>query len=201
MRKVIAALTLFFFVASSFAQGRHVDTDGLTDVQRAKLYEYVAVEKEKNNKKNSGESIIPNAPPPEKLNVWVEAGVNLGKGLAEAAKQLGVAANEFVKTPVGMLTAGVILYKFIGKDLIKLVVGSTFLVVFGSTWIYFFRRICVVDRITYEEKPHPKNDKKILKSKETVFGDRWSRTSPETVFVFFVMAIAGSATGLGVIFL
>lgn len=40
----------------------------------------------------------------EKVERWVNVGTNIGKGLAGAAKELGVAVNDFSQTGVGQWT-------------------------------------------------------------------------------------------------
>ena len=46
------------------------------------------------------------------------------------AKDLNVAVNDFIKTPVGIITTGVIVYKFVGKDFITWLKDLLFLTMF-----------------------------------------------------------------------
>lgn len=66
-------------------------------------------------------------------------GKALGSGVASSAKELGVAVNEFAQTPVGKLTAGLVIYKVFGRDVIHLV--AAFICVFLGTGfsIYLLR--------------------------------------------------------------
>ena len=64
-------------------------------------------------------------PTPEKVDEWSEVGTKVARGLASAAKEAGVAVNEFSKTPVGMITSGIIIWKIMGKDIAQLVVAIT----------------------------------------------------------------------------
>lgn len=197
MKRILAvAVALFFSVSVFAARYESVEVEGLTEVQRAEVQKFIAVTKEQNSKKGSKELDVPYAPGTEKVNGWVDAGVSLGKGLAAAAKELGVAANEFVKTPVGKLTAAVVLYKFMGKDIIKLVSGFLFIVVFGSTWIYIFRRLCMIERIEYKQDV---KEGKVIKEKQIIYGEQWRRTPDGTVGMFFITALLIPGIGLLII--
>jgi len=55
------------------------------------------------------------------VSEWANVGTNLGKAMVSAAKEVGIATNEFVDTPIGKLTAGVVLWKVAGKDLLKII--------------------------------------------------------------------------------
>ena len=46
---------------------------------------------------------------------WVDLGTNVGAAAVSAAKQVGMAANDFVKTPLGKVTMGIVIYKVICK--------------------------------------------------------------------------------------
>lgn len=87
----------------------------------------------------------------EGVKEYVEIGEMIGKAFASTAKELGVAVNEFAETPVGKMTAGVIIWKLVGKDLIGFISGVVFFVILVSVWIYFFRRMCVIESIEYGE--------------------------------------------------
>lgn len=47
------------------------------------------------------------------LSNYAQVGKDIGLGIAEAAKQLGMAAAEFANTPAGMIAIGVIVWKVI----------------------------------------------------------------------------------------
>lgn len=51
---------------------------------------------------------------------WAELGKSIGVGMVSAAKEIGVAANQFIQTDVGKITAAVIIWKFMGEDAIRL---------------------------------------------------------------------------------
>lgn len=198
---------------------RNDSLDGLTESQRAKLLLDAATLKEQNarnaaaaraaaNKAAAPAAAIevlnklPDAPKVEKLSQWAQVGVDLGKGMVAVAKELGIAVNDFAKTPVGILTAAVIIYKLMGRDIIHYSVGFTFIVVFGTTWLYIFRRVCLMDRIEYTERLEEKapNKKVKLKNKTTIYGTKWKDTDGFTVIIFLASAIAIPAVGLQIMF-
>ena len=214
MKRILVGLLIFAFITSSFAshaQSPGVDVTGLSELQRAEIAKQAALLKEQNqqreiqakaNKEKHAQTVtaIVNNPPPqmEKLNDWANAGVQLGKALAAVAKELGVAVNDFATTPVGKMTAAVILYKFMGKEMIKLIVGSLFLMVAGSIWFYAFRRVCIIDEVIYSQEV---KEGKVINGKRIVYGEKWRRTGDGTIFMFFLNALIISAIGLGVIFI
>ena len=75
--------------------------DKLSETEKAAIVQQIA-------EKNSNNAPIVGNITPEKLDQFAQTGANIGKGLATAAKEIGVAVNEFVQTPVGILTVGLI---------------------------------------------------------------------------------------------
>lgn len=76
-----------------------------------------------------------------------------GKMIASTAREVGVATNEFVETPVGMLVAALIVWNYIGQDLVQLLFGSCIFVL----GLYFVSRVYknwIASEIVYDlEKP------------------------------------------------
>lgn len=64
------------------------------------------------------------------LSSYAQVGKDIGVGIAEAAKQLGIAAAEFANTPAGMIAIGVIVWKVILADMLT----SVFLFILGVVW-------------------------------------------------------------------
>ena len=84
---------------------------------------------------------------PEKVNQWIEIGSNIGKGLAGAAKELGVEVNTFVATPMGQLTIWLIVWHIMGATLIHFFGAFIFWIV-GFIGIWFIRNK-VLDKDKY----------------------------------------------------
>jgi len=70
-------------------------------------------------------------------------GVALGKSLNALVKELGVTINEFIKTPVGKLSAGVLLWKLVIYDVFILFLKIGALLVATSILVFSFMRFHV----------------------------------------------------------
>lgn len=150
--KKLAAVVLFLavmlnssysaLVVSAEQQVSRIDLSGLTEEQRADLVKQA----EQMRKQSSGDRIIDKITP-ENADAWVNLGKNMGLALAEVAKHLGVAADEFLKSSAGKITLALIVWKVMGNDLVHLMVGLGIFVVFLPLWVYFFRKMCVVKSV------------------------------------------------------
>ena len=67
----------------------------LTEAEKAEVIKIVA------DKASSKDSSVPVALTEDRVEKWVKIGSNIGQGLAGAAKEVGVAVNDFSQTPVG----------------------------------------------------------------------------------------------------
>ncbi len=76
-------------------------------------------------------------PTTEHIDQWVEVGDRIGKMLTSTAKELGVAANEFVHTPIGRVAFFVGLWYLFGNQVMHLTFGIIILLV----CMRFIRRI------------------------------------------------------------
>lgn len=86
----------------------------------------------------------------DEVQAWTDLGQNIGRATVGAAKEVGMAANEFAQTPLGIITTSIVVYKMIGEDILSLIFGSL-LILFGSTLgIYASRQGY---KRTYEYKP------------------------------------------------
>lgn len=88
----------------------------------------------------------------EELSKWGELGKGVGEALLSAARELGVAANDFARTPLGMVTTGIVVYKIIGRDLLKIIVGS---ILFTLGWVFGLRLMRHAKGITYTYQSIP----------------------------------------------
>lgn len=86
---------------------------------------------------------------------WGELGANMGKAMVAAAKEVGVASNEFAQTPLGKITVAIVVYKLIGQDVLGAVVGS-FIIILGICFsIFFFKSKTLFAReVKYEYVPY-----------------------------------------------
>jgi hypothetical protein len=63
---------------------------------------------------------------------------HLGAGLLNLAKQLGVEANVFVQSPVGMVSMGLLVYHVAGAAILKLTIGSAWFFLTMPLLVGFF---------------------------------------------------------------
>lgn len=139
---LLAALAFGVSVAHAGVQG--VNTNGLTDDQIAQLNQQAQSMK--------SDPAAVSSKVRKEAEAWGELGSNMGKAMVGAAKELGVAANEFAVTPLGTVVVGITAYKIVGRDLLGVIVGS-FILLFGYSvafWLFLTRRW---SNIQYEYKP------------------------------------------------
>lgn len=79
------------------------------------------------------------------------------------AQKVGFAVNEFVRTPVGLVVTGVIVYKAIGKDMIKLFFA-------GAMWIV----TCIVSAMFFRRRPRLVRTGVVYENTPVLFG-LWNR--------------------------
>lgn len=90
----------------------------------------------------------------EVVKEWATLGADFGHGLASTAHELGIEANAFVNTPVGRLTAAIIVWKLMGGALIHIFGGTLFAVIFFTVWLRLYRKQCVIKEVTYGAGGH-----------------------------------------------
>lgn len=151
-RAIVAALTVAAFnlsISSAVMAQSTVYTDGLTESQRAQVELEVAKMKEApKDTVNVSEGVRKEA------EEWGQLGSNMGKAIVSAAKEIGVAANEFAQTPLGKITVAVIVFKLIGVQLLHICIG-TLILLFGwvsTFYLLAFTKFCGND-VEYEYKP------------------------------------------------
>lgn len=114
MKKLLLMLAL---VSSPvFADSIQLDTSNLTNDQKLEIAKNIEQLKSQSTTNTLAEA--------EK---WVGLGEKMGKVLGGVAKEVGVEVNDFVKTPVGTMTAGLIAWQYIGKTIVHLL-GGLFMV-------------------------------------------------------------------------
>lgn len=123
-----------------------VDTSKLTQAQMDSLQRMVE------STKSPDAQITENI---SRLATWgtdlAVASEGFAKALGIAARELGIAANDFLATDAGRLTAAIIIWKVLGKGLVALVIGTLLLVI--SIGIYFkVVQRCMVSEYTYKPR-------------------------------------------------
>lgn len=184
-----ASAPAFATVAASAADISSIDVSKLTPEQKAQLMTQVT-DLQKQSSTNISQTIRTEA------SAWAELGGNMGRAAVAAAKEIGVATNDFVQTPLGRVTMGIVIYKVLGHDIIKIVMGSSILIFFFSMSLYFAlkKKFNVVE---YENIPVLGGlyIRKIVKT---------SKTDQELTVTHFIAAgicaLVGLIVGLNIIF-
>jgi len=131
MKKLIVIFLMMLITNISYSAVVTIDLEKLGPADAAAVLE----------KKKIAESPVPNIPEPSTVEKYAKMGTEIGSALKEVCKVLSVETNEFIKTPVGMGVAGLVLYHYFGKDLIKLILGLLFsfsLAVFNTISLYWW---------------------------------------------------------------
>jgi len=163
--KYLAAAILSVASLSSFAiSTRDLDSAGwqnLSESQKADVLKAVADTSDK-TKKADPPAVAPPVTPTvaEAVNVvaknpsaateWASVGVGVAQGLAAAAKELGVAVNDFAKTTVGQWTLWMIVWHIFGKVIIH-IIGALIVLAVGMGFVWELRRRLWSEDVTYSE--------------------------------------------------
>lgn len=90
----------------------------------------------------------------EKVDKWVDLGEKVGKMMGGAAKEIGVAVNDFVKTDVGKWTMVLVIWNYMGADMVDIFVhvgGALLVWLIGFTWLWYVVKKGATKTITYDE--------------------------------------------------
>lgn len=117
----------------------------LTEAEKAEVIKIVA------DKASSKDSSVPVALTEDRVEKWVKIGSNIGQGLAGAAKEVGVAVNDFSQTPVGQLTMLLIVWHMIGAQLVH-VFGGIMIWIVGIAIIRHMVARAYPSKITYSKE-------------------------------------------------
>lgn len=135
----ILILSLTFAIANAQTAEELLKTPGLTADQRAAIAEAIA-------KKGTSPTL------PEQIKgmlEWREMGEAFALTIEKICQTLNVEVNKFLSSDVGMLTAGVIIYKMIGKDILRIVLytgiwlGVTFFMMISIKFLHM-KKLCSI---------------------------------------------------------
>jgi hypothetical protein len=147
MKSLIASILFAVSLSAIAASPPSIDTSKLTAEQVEQLKKQADnMVKEANNPANISASVRKEA------EAWGDLGANMGKAMVGAAKEVGVAANEFSQTNLGKIVVFLAAYKIIGQDVLGVVFGSLILV-FGyslAVWVLTTRRW---SKVKYDYEP------------------------------------------------
>ncbi len=122
-------------------------------------------------------SITSMVPDPAQVDEWVNVGEHIGAMITGTAKSVGIAANEFVNTPVGMMAMGLIVWHYMGSVLVHMFGALMVLGLgLGTLW-YSFTRSSIK---SYEYSP----DKKDIFGRARIKSITRSHVSGEKQFAY-----------------
>lgn len=195
MKYLFALIASTFLIGSisttAFAESQTTITtaQGLTDAQKAELASAAAKMVAENA---SGAGDVNNA---KRVKEWVDIGTQIGSGIASTARELGVAANDFVKTPVGKMTAAIIVWHFMGSSIIHIAFGMTWLLVVGSIWYFLYRRTAFkIVTTEYEAGKGPSGAKRTVEKKPVDLSDGQNGTFIVGSLIIAAIGIISIAT-------
>lgn len=144
MKKLLAILALSFAVTSVAANNSTVDVSKLTPEQVAQINQQVSA--------MTKEPVNVSATVRKEAEAWGELGANMGKAMVGAAREVGVASNEFAKTDLGKIIVFIVAYKVIGQDILSIAFGSLVLFFGWGIAIWALKTKAFAD-IKYEYVP------------------------------------------------
>lgn len=143
------------------AMARGIDHDAargagfynLTETQKAEILQQIAEKSAKQQTTELVPSLVAAATTatsaPEAVDQWLNIGERVGKMIGGAAKEVGMVVNDFVKTPVGMVAMGLIVWNYMGTMIVH-VVGGMFVIILGTIVVWYFARRSRGEVITYD---------------------------------------------------
>lgn len=187
--KMFVAILLVMLSSLSFAvDSRDVDSAGFSNLTQEQKLEILSnIEKMKATTPASLVGTVKEiTPTPEAVNEWVEVGNNIGLALAGTAKQLGVAATEFIGTPMGKISIVILIGYLFGNPLIHIAAVLTFLLIalplMNKLMTYWSRT-----EITYDNEKTDIFGRSIIKRKS------WCMDGEQVTGMVFVYIIVFAA--------
>lgn len=149
MKKLITiTLITLSSICSSFADDNALLNDN--EISKLSKYDFEAYQRILALKAQSQSPAVT----PDRLNEWARTGKALGEAFKECWGTVSTDIEKFANSKAGMWTAFLITWKVMGRDAVDLTkqfirwgVGIGLLVVGFPTWIYVYRRNCIVHRV------------------------------------------------------
>lgn len=194
MKKFLTAALIAVMAVATTAYGNQttsqVDVSQLTPAQVAEIQAKVA-------EMNPSTAVKISSELRQETSKWAEMGAGVATAMVAASKELGMAANDFVSTPLGKGVAIIIAYKVVGRDVLGVLIGVPVLVFsYGlAMWVVTTRRW--YDGTEYVQKPvlwglYQKSYVSKINMDSNTFGSTW--------FIATVTILLGTACGLNLIF-
>jgi hypothetical protein len=174
----VVAMWLTFHISNALAvtvklnDGKEINLDGLTDMERSNMIEYIDKLNASQKNNNVMDAVVNSAADPQKLNEWRKV---ITGTIKDICNDLNVSVNEFVKTPVGLGVAALIFYKVAGKDLITKFIDIVLIIPF---WIVSMSII----GLTVRRYLGSKTEYAIIKCKADKINDNELKTKIKDIF-------------------
>jgi len=174
MKKILIVLLALLFAVpalSASAQARRSDTTVTVDLKDLDEYSRNQILNRMKNKEGSGVGIMDSVKDtdPASIKVWADL---ISGTIKTICHDLSIEANEFIKTPVGMIVAGTIIYKVVGKDALYAIKGIVFGIigwVMTMSILYFIARKFIIPRKLKRTKVWNDKDKGKITETEYYF--------------------------------
>lgn len=137
------ALAAAFVIPAYAASGLTSDSaaaagfNKLSETEKAEILKTIAAKAQANNTDLA--SIASAAANPEQVDQWLNVGEKVGKMIGGAAKEVGVAVNDFIHTPVGLTAMALIVWHYMG-DMVVHVFGGLLVLAVGLSFILYYAR-------------------------------------------------------------
>ena len=131
MKYLYAFIVAFIWSIPALAQNA-IDTSNLPRKQQAEvalLAAQLAV-----GKTDAASTRESNVKASNSLADWANVGSSIGQAFGSAAKEVGIAINDFANSPVGRVAMALIVWHFIGGALIHFI-GGLFVIIIGLSFI------------------------------------------------------------------
>lgn len=151
MKRILVGLVLGLsaLVANAGISSENLSSAGFNKLSEAQKIEILKQVNEKVEAASAPASVAISSP--EKIDKWIDVGTRIGQMMGGAAKEVGIAVNEFVKTPVGKWTMALIIWNYMGTMIVH-VFGGVVVLVFGTLALrYFMARLNPVE-YTYDHE-------------------------------------------------
>jgi len=83
---------------------------------------------------------------------WVGVGGEVGGAIKEGLTAVVDVSDKFSKTDVGKFTIYMVAWKVIGKDIVRIVLGIFFIIIFTWLLIYSFKHTCIERKILIKDE-------------------------------------------------
>lgn len=162
IKKILVAVTLL--VTTAFASGTYAAScsqsiNQLSDLDKAtKQAMIVQCEQIKLNAPSQDEIDI------EKIDRWSEISLKFAKAIGVAAKEFGVAVNEFLGTPAGKLTAAIIVWKSLEVAIGSITIFLVWFAISTPMFYYFRKGVMVTENIVVKDSKGNEKVREVLAS-------------------------------------